>query len=526
MAGLRQRLVVSVAGLGMILAACGGGSGTVTTAEQTTTAQTKAPDTTTTAAPSLAVTGIDELEDAVVRIVAEGSFVDPAVGLQLNVAGSGSGFVIDETGLVVTNNHVVTGAALLEVYVAGSDEPVNARVLGASECSDLALLDLEGDGYRYLQWHEGDLTVGTDAFAAGYPLGDPEFTLTRGIVSKARADGESSWASVDYVIEHDATINPGNSGGPLVDADGRVMGVNYAGIGETNQYFAIARDEVLSFIDAVQSGGDLDTLGINGEAVVDETEGISGIWVASVESGSPADEVGILPGDIVTRLEGLVLATDGTMADYCDILRSNGPDDVLAIEVLRFDTGEVLEGRINGAPLEPSFSFREELGPELAEETGSEYSDYVTVSDDSGVIRVDVPAAWSDVDGRPFEGIGPSVAAAPDVQAFYESFAVPGVEVTATREFTPDEIGDLLAVLTEDLPCDNVDPPADYADPLYEGLYQVFDGCGDVGAALVYVVAAPAEGDYVVIVVVQVVSEADLAALDRVLETFVVTGGF
>ncbi|MEI2690512.1 MAG: serine protease [Anaerolineae bacterium] len=74
--------------------------------------------------------------------------------------------------------------------------------------------------------------MGLDVYAAGFPLGDPEFTLTRGIVSKARADGETDWASVDSVLEHDASINPGNSGGPLITGDGKVIGVNYAGNNE------------------------------------------------------------------------------------------------------------------------------------------------------------------------------------------------------------------------------------------------------------------------------------------------------
>ena len=71
--------------------------------------------------------------------------------------------------------------------------------------------------------------------------GEPQFTLTRGIVSKEEADGETYWASVDYVVEHDATINPGNSGGPLLDADGRVVGINYSSR-STDQYYAIGRD--------------------------------------------------------------------------------------------------------------------------------------------------------------------------------------------------------------------------------------------------------------------------------------------
>jgi len=88
-----------------------------------------------------------------------------------------------------------------------------------------------------------------EVYAAGFPLGDPEYTLTRGIVSKEKANGESSWASIDYVIEHDATINPGNSGGPLVTSDGQVVGVNYAtsNIG-VNQFYAIANVEAKDII--------------------------------------------------------------------------------------------------------------------------------------------------------------------------------------------------------------------------------------------------------------------------------------
>jgi len=188
-------------------------------------------------------------------------------------------------------------------------------VVGVSECSDLAVIDIDGDGYPVLDWYAGNVAPGLDVYAAGFPLGDPEFTLTRGIVSKARTGGESSWASVDAVIEHDALINPGNSGGPLVVAGGQVVGINYRGRKETDQYNAIGRAEADKVLDELVAGRNVTSIGINGEAVNDG-QGLSGIWVASVEPGSPADVAGIKGGDIVTKLGGLVLATDGTMADY------------------------------------------------------------------------------------------------------------------------------------------------------------------------------------------------------------------
>ncbi|MFN3983279.1 MAG: S1C family serine protease, partial [Caldilinea sp.] len=260
-----------------------------------------------TATPTPTPAPVDNLEDvqkAVVRIEAVGVFRDPAEGMRAG-AGSGSGFIIDPEGYVVTNNHVVTGAALLKVYVDGRAEPVSARVLGVAECADLAVIDLQGRGYPYLTWYDRPIRVGLDVYAAGFPLGDPEYTLTRGIVAKARADGRRAWASVENVIEHDANINPGNSGGPLVTADGKVVGVNYSVSRRIDQFHAIGRDGALEIIEQLLEGNDVDSIGVNGEAIVSDDGVLSGVWVASVASGSLADQVGLLPGDIILSLENL-----------------------------------------------------------------------------------------------------------------------------------------------------------------------------------------------------------------------------
>ena len=126
------------------------------------------------------VTSLNDVKAATVQIIAEGTFRDPEIGFLYNAAGAGSGFIIDPSGLAVTNNHVVTGAALLQVYVGGeTDRVYNARVLGVSECSDLAVIYIEGDGFPFLQWYEDEIDVGLDVYAAGFPLGDPEYTLTQ-----------------------------------------------------------------------------------------------------------------------------------------------------------------------------------------------------------------------------------------------------------------------------------------------------------------------------------------------------------
>jgi S1-C subfamily serine protease len=350
----------------LVSTACGAGSSATTEAllpPATTAApvevtqppvETQAPQPTETEQPEVesgAVSTLQDVKNAVIQIEAQGTFVDPEVGLVVNGAGRGSGFIIDPSGIAVTNNHVVTGAGLLKVWVGGEDTPRNAKVLGVSECSDLAVIDIEGDGYPYLEWYPGSIDVGMDLYIAGFPLGDPEYTLTKGIVSKAKAGGETSWASVDSVIEYDATSNPGNSGGPVVTTDGKVIAVHYAGDASARQAFGISDAVAEGVIQQLKEGENLNSIGINGQAVSTEDGSLTGIWVSSVQSGSPADKAGVEPADIITMMENLVLATDGTMSQYCDILRSHSPEDTLSIEVLRWPTGEVLEGQLNGREL-------------------------------------------------------------------------------------------------------------------------------------------------------------------------------
>lgn len=533
--------------MALALVACGGGEegaeatvepvATVaevqpTTAPATEVVPTTAPEPTVATGPAAAAT-FQEAINATVQIVAQGSFMDPEFGMQYNSAGAGTGFIIDPSGIAVTNNHVVTGAAFLQVYIQGEDEPLNARVLGVSECSDLAVIDIEGDGYPYLEWNTSPMSLGTEVYALGYPLGDPRPTLTRGVISKEDADGETSWASVDSVLEHDATINPGNSGGPLVTTDGKVVGVNYAGASDVNQYFSINASDARSIVEQLRAGTDLDSIGVNGTAVVTEDE-ISGIWVASVESGSPADKAGVEAGDIITMLEGLVLSTDGTMADYCDILRSRNATDTMSIEVLRYASSEVLEGQLNGDPLEQSFSFAQEVAaPEGGEETTSNgtatYENFVGIYDDSQAIYVEVPAEWADVDGSNWvdddDGtvLGSELMAAPDLNEFSTTYTTPGVQILAGAYFGDITMGELVDFFDFSSDC-TYDGRFDYADPVYTGVYDQYSNCADAGSVIIVLGAEPAAKNYSVIVLVQAVTEADLDALDHILNTFNVVG--
>ena len=534
---MRKAGAVVVVGV-FVLAACGGGddsSSTVTTAAETTddtTDTTDAPETTeadvteTTAAADF---DIAQVEQSVVKIAAEGTFIDPEFGEQRNSAGVGSGAIVSEDGIVVTNNHVVTGAALLRVTVAGEDQPVNATILGVSECSDLAVIKLEGSGYTPLAFRDDDVTSGLEVYAAGFPasdantIDDVDYTLTRGIVSSTTASGETSWASVDSVIEHDARIRGGNSGGPLVDTEGKIIAVNYAGNDSSDQNYAISGSDAQPIIDRLMAGENVDSIGVNGQAVNDPEAGVSGVWVASVESGSPADTAGILPGDIITRLENLDMALDGTLSDYCDVIRTQGADATMNIEVLRFSTEEVYEGQLNGTPLELSFSFAQQFEDDVAvdaESAADTYDTYVSVSDDSGSITVDVPAEWADLDGAANENFGPSLYAAPDIQSFLDTFDTPGVIIEATSGRTADDIQATLDEIDFSSQC-TYEGRDIYGDALYLGSYDLYTNCAGGTTSIFVVAVTPTDGTFLARLLIQAVEPRDLDAADQIFNTFV-----
>ncbi|MEM7114089.1 MAG: trypsin-like peptidase domain-containing protein [Chloroflexota bacterium] len=476
-----------------------------------------------------AVNSLEGVQTAVVQIVAQGSFIHPEFGTVQNVAGRGTGFIIDPSGIAVTNNHVVTGSALLQVFVPGEDTPRNAKVLGVSECSDLAVIDIEGEGFPHLQWYGGNINVGLNMYVAGYPLGNPEYTLTQGIISKQQANGETNWASVDHVLEYDATTNGGNSGGPVIDSNGRVLAVHYAGNSGTRQAFGISNSIAQPIVEQLRQGTDVHSLGINGQAVVLES-GLSGIWVSSVKSGSPAEEAGIRGGDIVTKLEGLVLATDGTMSGYCDVLRSRNASDPMSFELVRYATSEVLTGKLNSfEELATVFSFASELADE-AQASGIETApvtyEYVTVTDDEGILVVDIPTHWAEFDGSNWilddAAVGAGVRAAPSLNSFYETWDTPGMMFIASHELSRNMNEQVLLSEFDFSGGCSYDGRFNYEDALYTGLYDLYTNCGDQGTLLIVLTAVPEARNFVILVMVQATSDADLEALDQILNTFVV----
>jgi len=327
-----------------------------------------------------------EPKDATIYIEARGGFFDAvAGGVGQVVYGQGSGFIIDEDGMAITANHVVTGARYLNVYVAGEEDPLPAAVLGVSECFDLALIDIVGGGYPDIEWGSGEIENGLEVTALGYPAEDitageqPEQTVRKGNINVIEASDATYSASVESVnghkavikAKHEAPLRLGMSGGPLVTKEGEAVGINLS-TGETDQSWAISRDVGKRITEELSRGSDVASIEINGEAYTDPGGGPAGILVASVDPGSPADEVGVqkidvsegatelMRVDFITKLGERKLTKDETMKTYCDTLLTHTADKPLDIEVERwiFDETEepiglaLYEGVLHGEPLQ------------------------------------------------------------------------------------------------------------------------------------------------------------------------------
>jgi S1-C subfamily serine protease len=245
---------------------------------------------------------------------------------------TGSGFVIDKDGLILTNAHVVEAAT--EIQVTFSDNhTVGATAVGKDIDTDLALLRVADDEELHpLELGDSStVEVGDPTIAIGNPFG-LERTLTTGVVSalQRRLTAPSGF-TIDDVIQTDAALNPGNSGGPLLDAFGRVIGINSqiatsGSNGNVGIGFAVPVNTAKSVIPQLEQTGRVERayLGIDG------APGPDGVVVEVVHDGSPAASAGVRSGDTLERLGGKPVRT---MDDVTGILAASSPGDVLDVEV-------------------------------------------------------------------------------------------------------------------------------------------------------------------------------------------------
>jgi len=225
----------------------------------------------------------------------------------------GSGFIIDKSGIVVTNNHVIQGAEDIIVRVDGTIE-YKAKVLGADPYADIAVLKIDSDKkFQTVSFGDSDKArVGDWVIAIGNPFGLGG-TVTSGIISARNRD--IGLTRYDDFIQTDASINIGNSGGPLFDLDGNVIGINTAIIGASGSVgigFAIPSSSASKVIDQLIKYGETKRgwLGVRIQIVTKEIAQIEkldkaeGALVSSVAEKSPAYKAGIKPGDIILEFDG------------------------------------------------------------------------------------------------------------------------------------------------------------------------------------------------------------------------------
>ena len=271
---------------------------------------------------------------------------------------SGSGFVIDEEGHLLTNSHVVEGATEISVTLGADDEAHPAEVVGTDPATDVALLrvDVPADELNPLALGDSsELEVGDPVVAIGNPFG-LDRTVTSGIVSALQRQIEApNGFSISHVIQTDAAINPGNSGGPLIDAEGRVIGINSqiaagSGGGNVGIGFAVPINTAREVADQLEQDGSVEHayLGIGGGTITPEIARAlnlpveEGVLVAEAVKGGPADEAGIEGGDTEATIEGASVTLGGDIITELDGRSVPGMEDLVNIVNGR-KAGEELE---------------------------------------------------------------------------------------------------------------------------------------------------------------------------------------
>lgn len=257
--------------------------------------------------------------------------VNTMFGGSSTATASGSGIIISEDGYILTNNHVInsssnnnsyyqiTEANTLKVTLYNDKTEYDAKVIGSDSQTDLAVIKIEKTGLTAAELGDSDaVQVGEFAMAVGNPLG-LQSSISCGIISaKDREVADSDSRTTYHVIQTDAAINSGNSGGALVNADGKVIGINtlkLSGTGIEGIGFAIPINSTLDVYKELISNGKVKRpyIGITGidldEATAKKNNLVIGVYVKSVENFSAAEKAGIQPGDVIIEAEGTVIKT-------------------------------------------------------------------------------------------------------------------------------------------------------------------------------------------------------------------------
>jgi S1-C subfamily serine protease len=260
---------------------------------------------------------------------------------------TGSGFLIDNGGTILTNAHVVEGSNAISVQLGEDGERLDAKLLGADVSTDVAVLRVDPDKVQAAPLEIADSTkvkVGDAVVAIGNPFG-LDRTVTTGIVSGLQREiSAPNNFTISDVIQTDAAINPGNSGGPLLDAQGRVIGINSqiataGGQGNVGVGFAVPTSTVQTVSDQILEDGDADHafIGISGGDLTPQIAGVlnldieEGALIQDVTPDGPADKSGLRAGDATMSTDGGEVRVGGDVIVAIDGEPVEGMDDVIAM---------------------------------------------------------------------------------------------------------------------------------------------------------------------------------------------------
>jgi S1-C subfamily serine protease len=278
-----------------------------------------------------------------------------AFGEQQQGTATGSGFVVDKDGTIITNAHVVDGASKVTVSFEEGGDAIDAAVKGVDDDADIAVLKINPEGRNLTVLPLGDsskLSVGDPVVAIGNPFG-LQRTVTTGIVSalQRQVDAPSGFPISD-VIQTDASINPGNSGGPLLNAKGEVIGINSqiatgGGQGSVGIGFAVPIDQAKRELPKLRAGQEIKRAYL-GVVMSDLTDQIvkqldlpvkEGALVQTVTNGSPADKAGLHAGSSTGRGADVIVSVDGKSVtgadDVVQAVSEKQPGDSVEIEYYR-----------------------------------------------------------------------------------------------------------------------------------------------------------------------------------------------
>jgi len=272
--------------------------------------------------------------------------------------GAGTGFVITEDGYIVTNNHVAENATKIEVaFTNGEIEP--AKIVGTDPSADLAVLKVDRTGLPTVELGDSDaVQVGDEVVAIGNALAlEGGLSVTRGIISGTdRIVDTDVGSTLLGMLQTDAAINPGNSGGPLLDSQGRVLGINTAianPASAQNVGFAIPISRAKPIIEDLRLGRAAAFLGVSTRNLTPASAREldlaidRGAYVAEVTAGTPADDAGIQQGDVIVEIGGKEIEDSGDMQTT---IREHRPGDKVTVVVDRKGERKTLDATLTERP--------------------------------------------------------------------------------------------------------------------------------------------------------------------------------